>query len=310
MANKYRSKIVKKLEEKYGKLKSIGEGHSLFLIPSVDIIIYFRYSKISQATKSIEKAFYGLRREDIALMQSKKSFICFLTDDETKDIVIPFQQFESYFLGVEPSKDGQYKTLSFFKKTGTELYFSNVGKFSAESYLGTDILFNFELNKIKMPQLSHSQVQSLIGAVGICKGFDIWFPQSDKAKIDSSIVDFNKVMDKLPNYSSEIDNIISEIDVIWLDKTKLISFYEVEHSTPIYSGLLRFNDVLLTIPKVENFNIVADNDRESKFGREINRPTFKQNKLIDKVTFLDYSNIYNWFFSLKNIKYEPKTLLS
>ncbi|HPX75031.1 MAG TPA: hypothetical protein PLW77_00460 [Bacteroidales bacterium] len=46
-----------------------------------------------------------------------------------------------------------------------------------------------------------------------------------------------------------------------------------------------FNDVLLTITGVENFNIIADNERESKFGREIRRPTFKQNKLIDKVTF-------------------------
>jgi len=36
----------------------------------------------------------------------------------------------------------------------------------------------------------------------------------------------------------------------------------------------------------------------AKFEREINRPTFKQNHLIDKVTFLDYANIYNWHFNL------------
>jgi len=83
-----------------------------------------------------------------------------------------------------------------------------------------------------------------------------------------------------------------------------VSFFEVEHSTPIYSGLLRFNDVLLTIAGVDNFNIVAEKTRENKFGREINRPTFKQNKLIDKVTFLDYENIYHWYYNLYGEKYE------
>lgn len=99
---------------------------------------------------------------------------------------------------------------------------------------------------------------------------------------------------------TSISNAKQEIDVIWLENSKPISFFEVEHSTPIYSGLLRFNDVLLTIAGSDNFNIVADNERERKFSREIRRPTFRQNNLIDKVTFLDYENIYNWYFNLTN----------
>jgi len=114
---------------------------------------------------------------------------------------------------------------------------------------------------------------------------------------------YSKVRNKLPLYSTDIDNIISEIDVIWLENLKPVSFFEVEHSTPIYSGLLRFNDVLLSVAGADNFNIVAQNERESKFSKEIRRPTFKQNKLIDKVTFLDYGNIYNWYYNLYGRKY-------
>jgi hypothetical protein len=121
--------------------------------------------------------------------------------------------------------------------------------------------------------------------------------------LDNSILDVSKIRDSLPSYGSEINHIISEIDVIWLERAKPASFYEVEHTTPIYSGLLRFNDVLLTIPDVGNFNITAPEDRENKFGKEINRPTFKQNKLIDKVAFIDYENIYNWYFNLYGIEY-------
>jgi len=306
MANKYYLNILKKLETKFGEIKRIGTGYTLYHIPAADIVIYFRYSKISKASKNTLKAFYGLRKEDISLMQSKKSFICLITDDETKNLFIPFQQYESFFIETEPSKDGQYKTLTFFKPTGSEIYFAGIGKFNAENYFKLDNILNITQTNISLPELSHSQIQSLIGFIGIKKGFNIWYPEKDKQKIDMNIVDYSKVINKLPIFSKEIDHIISEIDVIWLDNSKPISFYEVEHSTPIYSGLLRFNDVLLTVSGVDNFNIVAKNEREGKFGREINRPTFKQTKLIDKVTFFDYKNVYNWYFNLTKSLYEPK----
>jgi hypothetical protein len=305
MANDHRIKVINKLKEKYGVVKNIGDGHSLYYIPTIDLILYFRYSKITKTSKNVEKTFYGLRKEDITLMRGKKSYICFLTDDEKKNIVIPFGQFEHYFIDIDPSADGQYKAFTIFKPTGMELYFNNIGKFNAENYLGTDILLNLEKSNLLIPDLNHSQVQSLIGSIGIGKGYDIWIPQNDKIKIDSSIIDISKIREQLPKYDKTIDHIIAEIDVIWLDNTLPVSLFEVEHSTPIYSGLLRFNDVLLTVSGADNFNIVANSDREHKFAREINRPTFKQNKLIDKVTFLDYENIYNWYYNLYGKRYIP-----
>lgn len=305
MANEYREEVLIKLREKYGTVKNIGNGYSLYYVPSADFIIYFRYSKISKVSKAYEKTFYGLRKEDIALMQGKTSFICFLTDEKEKNIVIPFQQFEHYFLDAVPSTDGQYKAYTSFKYTGTELCFSNIGKFNVDNYLGLDKLFNLEKSIFQLPELTHAQVQSLVGSIGIKKGFDIWFPQNDRLKIDSSIIDISKIRDFLPKYDKSIDHIIAEIDVIWLSNTSPISFYEVEYSTPIYSGLLRFNDVLLTVSGTENFNIIANNDRESKFSKEVNRPTFRQNKLIDKVTFLDYENIYQWYYNLYGKVYIP-----
>jgi len=308
MANKYREKVLKNLQKKYGVVKNIGNSYSLYYIPSADFTIYFRYSKISKAGKASEKTFYGLRKEDIALMQGKISYICFLTDSEEKNIVIPFRQFEHYFLNAAPSSDGQYKAFTVFKATGTELCFNNIGKFNVDSYLGIDKLFNLEKNKLLLPELTHAQVQSLVGSIGIKKGFDIWIPQNDRLKIDKSIIDLSKVKDFLPKYDKTIDHIIAEIDVIWLSNTSPISFYEVEHSTPIYSGLLRFNDVLLTVSRAENFNIIAKNDRENKFSKEVNRPTFRQNKLIDKVTFLDYENIYQWYYNLYGKVYIPELI--
>lgn len=305
MANTYTQKIIQLVENKFGKLKRIGDGYSLYYVPSTDIILYFRYSKISftSKTQKVKKGFFGLRKEDIALMQGKKSFICLITDDDSKNLYIPFQQFESYFLEINPSKDGQYKVLPFYKPTGNDIYFAGIGKFNSENFNDVNNILNIYDIQMQIPDLSHTQVQSLISSIGIKKGYNVWIPESDKIKIDNNIVDTKKIIDNLPTFNKEIDHIISEIDVIWFDNLKPISFYEVEHSTQIYSGLLRFNDVLLSIANTDNFNIVANQERKNKFSREINRPTFKQNKLIDKVTFFNYENIYKWHYNLYGKKY-------
>ena len=305
MANPFVKNIYNIIESDFGKLKKIGNGNSLFEISSNGALIYFRYSKTTKVS-NYTKAFYGLRNEDLKLLSGRKSFICFVTDIIDKFYLIPFPNYEYEFSLFPPSSDGQFKVSLFFKETATEFYIANVGKFNVDAFIGLNQLYALSSDKLLLPNLSHSQVQSLLGAIGMKKGYDIWFPESDKLKIDNKILDLEKIKDKLPTFSIDIDNIISEIDVIWFDNVKPISFFEVEHSTPIYSGLLRFNDVLLTISGVDNFNIVADDEREGKFSREIRRPTFRQNKLIDKVTFLNYENIYNWYFNLTKTLYEPK----
>lgn len=305
MANIFVQYIYNKIETDFGKLKKVGNGNSLFEISSNGALIYFRYSKLTKKSK-LSSGFYGLRQEDIKLLSGKKSFICFVWDSFDKSVLLPFSNYEYDFGLFPPSSDGQYKAHILLKNSGTEFYLANVGKFNVDSFIGLNQLYSIGNQKLKIPQLTHSQIQSLLCCIGVKKGFDLWVPDSDKLKMDNNIVDFGRIRNKLPNYSNDIDNIIAEIDVIWLENSKPVSFFEVEHSTPIYSGLLRFNDVLLTISGVDNFNVVADNEREGKFSREIRRPTFRQNKLIDKVTFLDYENIYNWHFNLTNSLYEPK----
>jgi hypothetical protein len=303
MPNNFVQNIIDKINLDFGQMKKIGDGNSLYEISSNGVIIYFRYSKLTQKGK-MQDGFYGLRKEDIKLLSGKNSFICFVWDNCIEPILIPFKNFEYSFSLFPHSSDGQYKAHILFKPSSTEFYLANVGKFNVESFIGLKQLYDIGTNKLIVPQLSHTQVQSLIGAIGLKKGFELWYPENDKLKIDNKIINSSKIRNALPKFGVDVDNIISEIDCIWLQESKPISFFEVEHTTPIYSGLLRFNDVLLTIANVDNFNIIAEKERGNKFGREINRPTFKQNKLIDKVTFLDYENIYHWYYNLYGEKYE------
>jgi len=298
MANIYVENIKKLIQGNCGKIEKVGTGYTLFKVKSNNVFVYFRYSKLFSRGENTKQAFFGLRKDDINILQGNKAFICFVWDTKDTPILFPFTQFENYFSNVNPSSDGQYKASIYFKPTGTELYLANIGKFKVDSFYGLDSLWNINQKKISIPKLTHSQIQSLVGAIGILKGYNLWFPNSDKINIDQSIVNYSKVLQTIPTFNQNVNSIVSEIDIIWFNGNDPISFWEVEHSTPIYSGLLRFNDVLLSVAGVDNFNIVAERDRENKFGREVNRPTFKQNKLIDKVSFIDYENIYSWYYNL------------
>ena len=103
----------------------------------------------------------------------------------------------------------------------------------------------------------------------------------------------------LPTYGPLVDSVFQEIDVVWLSGGQPVGLFEVEHSTPIYSGLLRINDILLKSARLIESKIVADQSRRDAFQRQIHRPTFRAHKLEEKVSFMSYDNLWRWRENLK-----------
>ena len=86
---------------------------------------------------------------------------------------------------------------------------------------------------------------------------------------------------------------MKNIDVIWFRRGTghPVRFFEIEHSTSVYSGLLRFNDVMIDFPVTEAF-VVGDGDKtQRKFEREIARRTFDHSGLINVTRFLLYEQV-------------------
>ncbi len=53
------------------------------------------------------------------------------------------------------------------------------------------------------------------------------------------------LLDRLPlNYDDVTLKTIEQIDVIWLRGRSIVRAFEVEHTTSIYSGILRMADLL------------------------------------------------------------------
>lgn len=286
-------KIKRDIENRFGKLNRVGSGNSLFYSATTDTFIYFRYGKMQGI-----RAYYGLKKEDVDIARGNKFYVCFVTDHPDKFITIPYAVFEMYFDYAGEYQDGQYKPSLFFLETKVELYIPKSGRFSVGSYLGLGSLFKEQqaLSAFDPKQfhLSHAEAQSLLGAVGIFKGLRIWFPKSDWDAIDPHIINSSHVANKLPSYGPVVDTIFQEIDVVWLYETRPVALFEVEHSTPIYSGLLRINDVLLSSASSIEAKIVAAQERRDAFQRQIRRPTFQTHKLEQKVSFMSYENLWHW----------------
>lgn len=65
------------------------------------------------------------------------------------------------------------------------------------------------------------------------------------------------------------------IDVLWLDKKTIKAAFEVEHTTSVYSGLLRMSDLLALVPNLNiKLYLVFPEERRNKVQSEITRPTF------------------------------------
>ncbi|MDD9823294.1 MAG: hypothetical protein OXU98_10515 [Gammaproteobacteria bacterium] len=283
--------IKKGITAHHGKLERVGAGRSLFSIPATNTFIYFRYSKILGQSRPY--AFFGLRKQDVDLARGGNLYLCFVTDMPNEVFLIPFADFESCYDYTHVGSDGQYKTMIFFKEDGAELYIPQSARFNAEAYRGLDGLFAGP-DAARAPEIDHAGAQTLLGVIGSLKGHSIWFPKNDLDKIDFGMVDRSNLCRSLPSFGSTADAILKEIDVIWLSGSRLAAIFEVEHSTPIYSGLLRISDILISSANAVDAKIVAEQERRDAFQRQVRRPTFQKHKLDEKVSFISYQNVWQW----------------
>ncbi|MDE0471946.1 MAG: hypothetical protein OXH57_08400 [Ekhidna sp.] len=301
MSNKFKRNFLHELNSRFGRTRKLSNSLSLFEVPDYNTRVYIRYSKVHGRSKSL----YGLRSEDLKQLEGLNSFICFIWDTQTEPLFIPFSEFEDIFQELIPASDGQYKVLIFHQTDQHELYIANAGKFNVESYFGWKYLES-RVNlteRTDIPDFTHSQVQTLIGSIGNIKGFDVWIPPIDRSRLDWNMTSEFKCIAELPSRYEKINGIIREIDVIWVKRgsSDLLAMFEVEHSTPIYSGLLRFNDLYLVEPHLKaRFSIISNDLRKGLFLKQINRPTFQSSGLTQLCNFLEYKDVYSWFGRTKN----------
>ena len=294
MPNPHKAKVLETLRQRFGEVRKVKGSESLFTVGDDAARIYVRYSKVHPRGRT----FFGSREMDLRQLGGHNSFLCFLTDDSSAPLFVPYADFEEIFHAAEPAKDGQYKVQLLSGQDTLELYVARKGSFNVDGYVGFDSLkHSMDAQRLREARaLTHSQVQTLIGSMGHMKGYDVCIPENDVGKLDWALTERFPLRGDLPRGFGQVRAILREIDILWVGagRDSIEGLYEVEHSTPVYSGLLRFNDVLLTEPKVSRFSIVSNDTRRDLFSRQLFRPTFRRSGLTELCSFLEYANVFDW----------------
>lgn len=294
MANPIRTAFLEELSRRFGAPRKLENSQSLYEIGANAVRVYFRYSKRHPS----DRTFFGLRKVDLQMLAGHRGLIAFFWEGQHEPLFVPFDEFEEVFAAVPPANDGQIKAQVYQQVDGTELYLPKAGRFNVESYLGWEFLEGqIRAERGGSPNLTHNQIQTLLGGIGTAKGFDVWIPVNDRAKLDWGLTPRFDPARSIPLGLTGVRGIAEEVDVIWIHRgaSTPAAMYEVEHSTPVYSGLLRLNDIHLVLPSVNvRFGIVSNDRRRALFVRQIDRPTFKASGLREVCAFFEYGNVFGW----------------
>jgi hypothetical protein len=159
-----------------------------------------------------------------------------------------------------------------------------------------------------------SRIQADLGRLGEAIGCKIWIPKSDRNAVTQHWQPRpGTLLDTLPlNYDDATLKTIEQIDILWLKGRSIQRAFEVEHTTAVYSGLLRMADLLALQPNMDiALHIVAPASRSSKVFNEITRPVFsliERQPLAKRCSFIAYEDLAE-LMSLKHLNHMGDSVL-
>jgi type II restriction enzyme len=145
---------------------------------------------------------------------------------------------------------------------------------------------------------THTEIQGWLRDLGLALGFHVWVASNDHRRPFAGGVLGDRCVAALPARveTSEAIEAIRLIDVLWIDAggESVAAAFEVEHSTSIYSGIVRMLDLALGSADqlAGRLFLVAPDDREDEVRRQLLRPAFYRVRDLN-VRFLPYGQLEN-----------------
>ena len=127
---------------------------------------------------------------------------------------------------------------------------------------------------------THTEIQGWLRDIGKALGFDVWIAGNDRGRAYASGRLGDGCLTQLGSAAQPALDSVRLIDVVWLDTTtgQVAAAFEVEHSTSIYSGIVRMLDLALgaAIGTGGTLFLVAPDDRREDVMRQLRRPAFSR----------------------------------
>lgn len=143
--------------------------------------------------------------------------------------------------------------------------------------------------------VTHTEVQGWLRDLGLGLGFGVWVASNDRNRPYSGGRLADGCLASLPQglASSPAADAIRLIDVLWLTSAGEVSAaFEVEHSTSIYSGIVRMLDLALSgeAGALHSLYLVAPDSREEEVRAQVRRPAFSSISEL-QVRYLPYGEL-------------------
>jgi len=144
---------------------------------------------------------------------------------------------------------------------------------------------------------SHTEIQAWLRELGRALGYDVWVAANDRARMHCGVPLSEGCLEHLPQAiatAAGADS-IRLIDVLWLNANSgnVAAAFEVEHSTSIYSGIVRMLDLALSggeLNRGAGLFLVAPDAREEEVRAQLRRPAFS--RVADlKISYLPYGEL-------------------
>jgi type II restriction enzyme len=142
----------------------------------------------------------------------------------------------------------------------------------------------------------HTQIQYLLIKIGRALKYDVFVARNDRHRSFGGQAFALLTLPTLPpmSWPPEVMDTTSLIDVIWLKPgtSEIVSAFEIEKSTSIYSGILRMEDLARSIPECTcHFYLVAPNRREKEVTAQLARPAFLQDLADISLAFIPFDSL-------------------
>jgi type II restriction enzyme len=143
---------------------------------------------------------------------------------------------------------------------------------------------------------THAEVQGWLRDLGSGLGFQVWVAANDRGRAYAGGRLGDGCLEALPDVLAGAPggDAVRLIDVLWLESGtgRVAAAFEVEHTTSIYSGIVRLLDLALgaAAESAQGLFLVAPDDREDEVRAQLARPAFRRVGDL-RVRFLPYSEL-------------------
>lgn len=141
---------------------------------------------------------------------------------------------------------------------------------------------------------THTSIQAQLRDLGSSLGFDVWVAANDRGRRHGNGWLGDGCLTELPWTACAGLESVRLIDVLWLERGSgnVVGAFEVEHSTSIYSGIVRMLDLALgsDVAAASRLFLVAPDDRQEQVSQQLRRPAFSRVRQVG-IRYLPYSEL-------------------